>query len=328
MPTVPEPVSPEPEPVSPGGGPVPADAFPATDAEIAPFVRSLGLPGLFDVHVHLLPHRLQEAVWRFFDGLDDPPWPVTYRDDEATRLRTLADLGVVRHTALAYGHRPGVAAWCNEHTLAAADDHAAIVPTFTFHAEAHAPRYVADAIARGGRIAKVHLQVGRFHTTDPLLADVWPQLAAAGIPALIHASAVYGVDGGDEYCGPDAIRALLERVPDLRVIVAHLGAPDVDGFVTLTEQAPTVHLDTAMILTDPPFLAEVPPTTLGRLRGVADRLLFGSDFPTIPHRYAAQVRGLAALELDAAGLRRLLHDTAAGLVDGDDRPGPEPRWSG
>jgi uncharacterized protein len=279
-------------------------------------VRSLGLPGLIDVHVHLLPHRLQEAVWRYFDRLEDPPWPIAYREDEATRLRTLADLGVVAHTALAYGHKPGVAAWCNEHTLAAADAHDAVIPTFTFHAEEEAAEYVADAIVRGGRLAKVHLQVGRFHATDPHLEEVWPQLVAAGVPALIHASAVYGVDGGEEYCGPDAIRALLERYPDVDVVVAHLGQPDVLGFLDLADEATNVRFDTAMVMTDPPYFEAEPPAAVPRVRALveAGRVLFGSDFPTIPHGYTAQLRGLAALELDEDGLRALLYDNAARLL--------------
>lgn len=289
------------------------DRFPQRDDEVVPFVGSLGLPGLFDVHVHLLPHRLQEAVWRFFDRLDDPPWPIVYRDDEDARLATLAELGVVRHSALAYGHRPGVAAWCNEHTLAAADRHPQLLRTFTFHAEPDAAAYVADALDRGGELVKVHLQVGRFHTTDPLLDEVWPQLERRGTPVLIHASAVYGVEGGHEYCGPDALRALLERHPDLRLIVAHLGAPDVEGFLDLADEADTVWFDTAMVLTDPPYFESIPAPTLERIRGLQDRLLFGSDFPTIPHRYAAQLRGLAALEFTPPQLRELLHDRAARL---------------
>jgi uncharacterized protein len=292
----------------------PPAAFPSRDDEVAPFVRDLGLPGLIDVHVHLLPHRLQEAVWAYFDRLEDPPWPVTYRDDEATRLATLRELGVIHHTALAYGHKPGVAAWCNQHTLAAAEAHPQVLPTFTFHAEETAATYVADAIARGGRVAKVHLQVGRFHATDPLLDEVWPQLVAARIPAVVHASAVYGVDGGEEYCGPDAIRALLERHPDITVIVAHLGEPDLAGFLALAEQAPTLRMDTAMVLTDPPFFRPVEPVLLPRLAALADRLLFGSDFPTIPHAYASQLRGLAQLELDRGRLRDVLHDNAARLL--------------
>jgi uncharacterized protein len=296
------------------GAVVPAAAFPRTDADCAGFARGLGLPGYLDIHVHVLPPSLQRAVWDYFDRLDDPPWPVHYRDDEATRLVTLRDLGVVAHTALAYAHRPGVAAWCNEHTLDLAASQPAVIPSFTFYPEERVEEIVATAIARGGRVAKVHLQVGRFHATDPRLDGVWAQLVAARVPAVVHASAVYGADGGDEYCGPDAIRALLERHPDLLVIVAHLGMPDVRGFVALAEAAPTLRLDTSMTLTDPSYGPAVPPDVVERLRAMADRVLFGSDFPTIPHPYAAQVRGLAALELDPAGLRGVLHDNAADLL--------------
>jgi uncharacterized protein len=295
--------------------PLPRERFPTEDAEVASFVRELGLPGIVDIHVHLLPHRLQQAVWAYFDRLDDPPWPVTYRDGEAERLATLRELGVCAHTALAYAHKPGVARWCNEHTLAAADAHPQIVPTFTFHPEEGVESYVDAAIGRGGRIAKVHLQVGRFHTTDPRLTPVWSRLEDERIPAVIHASAVYGVDGGGEFCGPDAIRALLDAHPDLLVIVAHLGMPDHVGFLDLADEAPTLRLDTSMTLTDPPYGPPFPTSLLPRLAAMHDRLLFGSDFPTIPHRYAAQVRGLAQLELDPTGLRRVLHDNAAELLD-------------
>lgn len=300
----------------PPAGPVPPDAYPRDDAEVAGFARWLGLPGYLDVHVHALPHKLQEAVWAYFDRLEDPPWPVTYREDEQTRLETLRELGVVAHTALAYAHREGVAAWCNAHTLGLAEREAQVIPTFTFFPEPGVADEVAAALARGGRVAKVHLQVGRFHTTDPQLDEVWPQLEAAGVPALIHATAVYGVDGGHEYCGPDAIRVLLERHPDLRIVVAHLGMPEPAPFLTLAEAADTLWLDTTMTLTDPPYGQAFPAELLPRVRALVDagRLLFGSDFPTIPHRYAAQVRGLAVLELDAAGLRGLLHDHAATLL--------------
>jgi uncharacterized protein len=295
--------------------PLPRERFPTQDDEVASFARALGLPGIVDIHVHLLPHRLQEAVWAYFDRLDDPAWPIIYRDDEAARFARLRDLGVVSHTALAYAHKPGVAEWCNHHTLAAADAHPQVLPTFTFHPEDEVERYVDDAITRGGRIAKVHLQVGRFHATDPRLTPIWSRLETERIPAVVHASAVYGVDGGHEYCGPDAVRALLDRHPDLLVIVAHLGLPDGEGFVRLAEQVPTLRLDTTMALTDPPYFEPVPVALLPRLAALHDRILFGSDFPTIPHNYVAAVRGLAQLGLDAAGLRRVLHDNAVELVD-------------
>jgi uncharacterized protein len=316
----------------PAEGVVPVDAFPSTDEELARFARRLGLPGYLDVHVHSLPGRLQEAVWAYFDALDDPPWPVTYRADDATRLATLRSLGVVTHTALAYAHKPGVAGWCNEHTLGLADAHPdQVVPSFTFYPEPCAPSDTEVALARGGQVAKVHLQVGRFHATDPALDEVWPQLEAAGTAVVIHASAVYGVTAGAEFCGPDELRALLDRWPSLRLVVAHLGLPDFDGFLTLAEEVPTLHLDTTMVFTDPPFGDPVPPTATARARALAleGRILLGSDFPSIPHRYVAQIRGLAGLELPADALRGVLYDNAARLLgrptSGRGRATREPR---
>ena len=304
----------------PQRGPVPAEAFPATDADCAGFAAALGLPGYLDVHVHFLPERLQQAVWAYFDRLGDPPWPIAYRDDEPTRLATLRELGVVAHPALAYAHRAGVAAWCNQHTLALADAHDQVLPTFTFYPEDGVEADVDAAIDRGARVAKVHLQVGRFHPDDPTLDRVWPRLVEAGVTVVIHASAVYGVEGGADYCGPDGIARLLARFPGLTLVVAHLGAPDPDAaFVTLAEDRPELYLDTAMVLTEPAYLeapGTEPPGRAARLAALAHdgKLLFGSDFPTIPHPYAAQVRGMAQLELDAAGLRKLLHDSAQALL--------------
>ena len=62
-------------------------------------------------------------------------------------------------------------------------------------------------------------------------------------------------------------------------------------------------LDTAMVFTDPPYLGPTPSHLVGRLGALRDRIVFGSDFPTIPHQIAAQVSGLAALGLGDDWLR-------------------------
>lgn len=295
---------------------VAAERYPQHDVEVADFVRSLGLDGIIDIHVHVMPERIQAAVWSFFDGLDDPPWPITYRAPEPERRRTLAGLGVLRHTALAYAHKPGVAPWLNAHTLAVADEDAQVIPSFTFFPEDDVERYVDEAIGRGGTVAKVHLQVGRFSATEPALDPIWRRLVETRIPVVLHASAVYGVEGGHEYCGADVVRDLLDRHPELVVIVAHLGAPDVGDFLDLADAVPSLRFDTAMVLTDPPFgpLSTFTPDHVARVRAMADRLLFGSDFPTIPLPYAGLLRGLRQLELDEEGLRWLLHGHAADLL--------------
>ncbi len=301
----------------PEGEVVPLDAFPRTDAEVAPFAARLGLPGIVDVHVHAMPDRLQQAVWRYFDALDDPPWPITYRDDLAVRLATLRDLGVVAHSALAYAHRPGMLAWLNGFTLDLADEHDQVVPTFTLYPEEGVTDAVATALARGGAVCKVHNQLSGFTLDDPRLDDAWRLCTEARTLVVAHTSKVYGVDGGASTSGPAQIRRVKARHPGLRLCIAHLGLPDPDGgHWSAIEELDGVWTDTSAALTEPPT-AIAPDSTLDHAE-LRDRLaghaLFGSDFPSIPHTFAAGVRGLAHLGLTPAGLREVLHDRAARLL--------------
>lgn len=290
------------------------DQFPTADAEIPTFLAQLGLDGIVDLHVHAMPDRLQHAVWAFFDRLDDPPWPVTYRDDAESRLATLGDLGVIAHTALAYAHKPGMIDWLNDYTLGLAERHDRVIPTFTIYPESGVGGATEAAIARGGAVVKVHTQVGRFLLTDPRLDEAWHAIAAARLPVMVHATAVYGVEGGDEFCGVDTIRALLERHPDLVVVIAHVGMPQFDQAIDLAATSDHVHLDLSMTLHDGPVSAPVPDATVARLHDLAPRLTFGSDYPTIPHDYATQVRALARLQLADEDLRGVLADNATALL--------------
>lgn len=290
------------------------EAFPDRDDEVAAFATDLGLDGIVDLHVHAMPERLQQAVWAYFDRLDDPPWPIVYRDGEEARLDHLVDMGVVAHTALAYAHRPGMLGWLNGYTLDLAERRPEVVPTFTIHPDPDVGERTAAAIARGGAVVKVHTQVGRFRTTDPRLDDAWRQIAAARLPVMLHATAVYGVDGGDDWCGVDTVRALLERHPDLTIVLAHLGMPDYREAILLAEATDEVFLDVSMTLHDGPVAAPVSDDLLGRLHDLAPRLVFGSDYPSIPHTYATQVRGMATLGLDDAALRQLFAGTARRLL--------------
>lgn len=88
---------------------------------------------------------------------------------------------------------------------------------------------------------------------------------------------------------------------------------DYSDFLGLAEQTPTVRLDTAMVLTEPEYLGTYPRDLLPRLLDLDRRVVFGSDFPSIPHEFAAQVRGLARHTPDPAWLRAVLWDTPRNL---------------
>ncbi len=114
-------------------------------------------------------------------------WPIRYKWGDGERVAHLRSMGVRMFTALAYAHRPDMAAELNAWTLALAQANPGCLPSATFSPEPGVARYVRQAVDAGTRIFKVHLQVGGFAPDDPLLDEVWGLLAEAGMPVVVHA---------------------------------------------------------------------------------------------------------------------------------------------
>lgn len=270
--------------------------------DVRAFWTRLGLPGLFDVHTHFLPERLQAKVWAQFDDagpLIGRAWPIRYRLSHVERLALLRAFGVRRFSSLPYAHRPGVAEGLNAWGAQVKADAPESLWSATLYPEPEAAGYVAAAIEAGVEIVKVHVQVGAFDLVDPLLHDAWRLLAEARVPVLIHAG---HAPVGTEHTGPGPMARLMAAHPDLTVVAAHLGAPDYLEFCDLAERHERFHLDTTMVFTD--FWDAVYPDELGaRLLALQDRVLFGSDFPTIPYPYLHQLESLERLGLGEEWLR-------------------------
>lgn len=283
-----------------------------TDEDLPALWQQVGIPGAFDVHTHFLPEPVLRKVWAYFDAAQQNygvPWPITYRGDDDARLAQLRAMGVRRFTALVYAHKPSMAAWLNQWALEFAAGVPQCVPTATFYPEPEAPDYVAEALARGARLFKIHLQVGDFDPRDPLLDPVWGLLSEARVPVLVHCGSA---PLAGRFTGAGPIGEVLARFPELRVIVAHLGAGEFAEFVSMAGER--VWLDTTMALTDfMQSLRPFPPELLPRLRDLSaqGRVLFGSDFPNIPYPYAHQVEVLLDADLN---MRQVMWDGPLALV--------------
>ncbi|WP_277497548.1 MULTISPECIES: amidohydrolase family protein [unclassified Nocardioides] len=296
-------------------------------------LQRLGVPGLFDVHTHFLPPRVTEKVRAVFASagpLIGREWPIRYLDTDAANVERLRAYGVRRFTALPYPHKPGMAEFLNDW----AAEFAARVPEAlhcaTFFPEPGAGEYVAARVAAGVQVFKVHVQVGAFDVRDPLLAPVWEVLEASGTPVVLHAGSG---PVPTAFTGPGPVAEVLARHPRLALVMAHLGAPEYDEFLTMAETYERVHLDTTMAFTH--FFAEtsnrvgevagvcrhpgdVPDALLPRYAALGDKILFGSDFPNIPYPYVHQVEVLEALRerhaaLDDAWLAKVCWHNAARL---------------
>lgn len=280
-------------------------------APVRAFWEGLGLPGLFDVHVHFLPPNIQRAVYAVFDSAGEKigrEWPIRYRRSHEERVELLRDFGVRRFPTLPYAHKPGVATYLNDWSRDFARDVPEVLWSATFFPEPGAAAYVGELLGAGVEIFKVHLQVGEFHADDPLLDEVWGQLEDAGTPVVLHAGS--GPVGND-FTGPASTARLLARFPRLTLVLAHMGAPECAEFLAMAERHERVHLDTTMVFTDffPPYPSELVP----RLVDLQDKVLLGSDFPTIPYPYAHQLDGLARLDLGDDWLRAVCWENGTRL---------------
>ncbi|NRQ39433.1 amidohydrolase [Nonomuraea sp. NN258] len=288
-----------------------------SDAGVPGWWRALGLPGLIDLHVHFLPERMERRVWHHFTHggpLMGGGWEIAYAWPPQDRLARLRELGVRAFPALAYAHRPGMAADLNAWTLEFARRTPECLPSATFYPEPGVADYVRAALAGGAKIFKVHLQVGGFDPRAPELAEVWGLLAESGLPVVVHASSV-PVPGGHVGAGP--IGEVLRGHPRLRAVIAHLGMPEYDAFFALAGRYERVALDTTMAFTDfsergMPFPARLKPAL--RDFGLAGKVVLGSDFPTIPYPYAHQLTALARLDLGDAWLRAVCWDNGAAMI--------------
>ncbi|WP_309136290.1 amidohydrolase family protein [Nocardioides campestrisoli] len=273
-------------------------------ADVRAWTERLGLPGLFDVHTHFLPPRVMEKVRAQFDSagpLIGRTWPLRYRDSDAALARVLTSFGVRHFSALPYAHKPQMAEFLNDW----ADEFAARTPGAlrcgTFFPEPGAADYVRRRIDAGLELFKVHVQVGAFRVTDPLLDEAWGVVAEAGTPVVLHAGSG---PIPTEHTGPGPVAQLLARHPRLRLVIAHMGAPEYAEFLNLAETYEHVRLDTTMAFTD--FFTEMggpfPSDLLPRVADLGEKVLLGSDFPNIPYPYVHQLESLERLAARHPGL--------------------------
>ncbi len=246
-------------------------------------------PRCVDVHVHLHPERLAEAIARHFVREN---WVTAHPFDPEAVAATLAARGVERFCFFSYAHKPGMARSLNEWVAATGARLRGAIPLGTLHPDDPDLLRVAAEALDDLRLTgfKFHLSVQRFYLDDPRLYPVYERAEAEGRVFVLHIGTAPYRDG---YTGVARCRRVMERFPRLRVCVAHMGAFETEAFLRLAEQYPALYLDTTMALC--PLAQRYvgirgASITDAQLLRYQDRILFGSDFPLIPYDYDEERR--------------------------------------
>jgi len=166
---------------------------------------------------------------------------------------------------------------------------------------------IAQLVADGTPGVKLHPDYQLFFVDDAKVMPMYRALADAGLFLLFHA----GVDIGlppPVHCTPGRLARVLDEVPDLTVIAAHMGGYKCWDEVHRYLAGRNLFLDTCYTFAD---LGAERMTALIRAHG-ADRVLFGTDSPWTDQ--AAEVANIRGLDLDAAEIDALLGGNAQKLL--------------
>jgi predicted TIM-barrel fold metal-dependent hydrolase len=116
-----------------------------------------------------------------------------------------------------------------------------------------------------------------FHPCDSRAMLLYAEAAEFGMPVIFHTGPFLAPETKLEYAHPMLLDAIARDLPNLKIIVAHLGFPWVDETLTLLMKHPNVYAEISWIVRDQ-WQAYRSLLTAMRM-GVIDKLLFGSGFP-------------------------------------------------
>lgn len=266
---------------------------------------------MIDIHTHLHPPRLFAAIRRWFAERSE--WDLTLAPTEPHAVAAvLRAAGVQRFVFCSYAHKAGMARELNAWLARTSEELGGYgLPLGTVHPDDS--EYVADvrmALDAGCIGLKLHEDVQRLAADDARLDPVYAELAARDAFLLVHAGAIpWRYVPGD---GLARITRVLERHPLLTVVVAHYGVPDTAQYYALMDRHPSLYLDTTMIFApDSPMLAP----DVASLAGTRpERVLYGTDYPNVPHPYASEREGLERLRLNDAAMHAILHGNAERII--------------
>jgi predicted TIM-barrel fold metal-dependent hydrolase len=184
------------------------------------------------------------------------------------------------------------------------------------------PGFVEDAASEVRRAADLGVRALKIHPPhmgfapnaylDGLdgLRAVYEEAQRLGLPVMIHTGTSVFPGARSRHGEPMAVDDVAVDFPELRLILAHGGRPLwMDQAFFLVRRFPNVHMD----------VSGIPPKALlryfPRLAEVADKVLFGSDWPSPGVASMARNRAdFEALDLPSPAREKILHGNLLRLL--------------
>jgi predicted TIM-barrel fold metal-dependent hydrolase len=269
---------------------------------------------VIDAHMHVFPDRLYEAIRQWFQT---NAWPFDQDGTAESFIQYQFDKGAHGLVVMPYAHRPGIADDLNTFVSDLAGKFKNVKALAAIHPQDQNKRDILNRAFNDLGLCgvKLHCHVQLTAPDDESMYPICESLLEHDKVMVMHAgkepySPAYGVDYRT-FTGADRVENLLQRFPDLKMIVPHLGFGETERFGELLGEFPNLNLDTTMVLAKF-FPVEPDPKFLARY---ADRIMYGTDFPHIPYPLETELQQLMNMNLDNSDLQKILYENAARFFD-------------
>lgn len=268
---------------------------------------------IIDAHVHAFPERLFEAIWQWFDTHG---WHVEHRLQADEVVAALKQGGVNRFVVLNYAHKAGMSESLNAWTHAFAQKHPEVIPFGAIHPDDADRDALLDRCFKdyGFYGLKFHSHVSGIRPDDPRMFPIYEKMIEHDRPLTLHAGTGPSLNGYSkttcEVSGAAFVRPVLKRYPDLKLIIPHLGADEIEEFFGLMREFPNLYMDTTMALSGY-FPIDIPWDLIEEFAG---RVLYGSDFPNLPYEARRELEVIASSPLSDEAKQKILSGTAQKLL--------------
>lgn len=197
---------------------------------------------------------------------------------------------------------------------------AAICPTED-HALAEVDRAVQELGLRGLKMAPIY---GGWDPLAPRALKIFARAEELRLPIMFHQGTTYPRKAPLKYANPVLLEDIALRFPDLKMIIAHIGHPWEAEAIVLIRKQPNVFADISALFYRP--WQYYNSLRLAVEYGVADKLLFGTDYPITT--FDESVKGLHDIVKLSQEMRlpplpedlpdQILHRDTLGLLGLDD----------
>ena len=273
-----------------------------------------------DAHCHFFPPDIFKAIWKFFESTDNDGsvrgWPIAYKNSIEDLITILRLKKVKYFTTLNYAHKPGVAEFINKWTFEFSQKHKEAIPFgCIWPDDKNIYLYISRCFEEYQFLGiKIQPLVQYFYLDDPRLDNIYKLMIDQSKILTAHiGTAPYR----NNYVGFDIFKRFIEKFPDMKVIIAHMGAFEYKKFINLLDKYENLYLDTTMIYIPNNIFREriTKRPTSEELLQYQDRILFGTDFPNIPYEYENSTRGLLDLDLPRQFYEKIFFNNAKELFN-------------